>query len=115
MEEPKKRGAVPNHLLESSKWLESTFALQLFPEDPKSRKHNGILGANLSRLFYRLILGLIYLFIYLLFRDASSAYESSQARSPAGTAAAGLYHSHSNSGSKPYPGPMLQLTAMLDP
>lgn len=32
------------------------FITQVFPEDPKSRKHNGILGADLSILFYRLVI-----------------------------------------------------------
>ena len=44
----------------------------------------------------------IYLFIYffLLFRSAHSAYGSSQARGPVGAVAAGLHHSHSNTRSE---------------
>ena len=43
------------------------------------------------------------------------AYVSSQARSPIGAAAAGLYHIHSNVGSKPHLQPTPQLTATWDP
>ena len=42
------------------------------------------------------------------------AYGSSQARSRIGAAAAGPYHSHSNSGSEPHLRPMPQLAAMAD-
>ena len=41
----------------------------------------------------------IYLFIY--FRAAPAAYGDSQARGRIRAVAAGLYHSHSNSGSEP--------------
>ena len=41
------------------------------------------------------------LFIYFLFRAEPKAYGSSQGRGPMGTAAAGLYHRHSNVGSEP--------------
>ena len=43
------------------------------------------------------------------------AYGSSQARGPIGAIAAGLQHSHSNTGSEACPGPTPQLTAMPDP
>ena len=47
----------------------------------------------------------IYLFIYFVFfaisRAALVAYGGSQARGLIGAVAAGLHHSHSNTGSKP--------------
>ena len=46
---------------------------------------------------------------------ACAAYESSQARVGIRAAAAGLRHSHSNSGAQPHLRPMLKLEAMLDP
>ena len=52
----------------------------------------------------------IYLLMYLLFRAATMAYGSSQARGLIRAVAAGLYHSHSNAGSDPTP----QLTTKLD-
>ena len=43
------------------------------------------------------------------------AYGSSQARGGIGVANASLHPSHSNTGSKLHPQPMLQLEAMPDP
>ena len=49
-------------------------------------------------------------FLFLVFRAASEAYGSSQARGRIGATAAGLHHSHSNVGSelrlRPTPQPM---------
>ena len=56
-----------------------------------------------------------YLFIYLLFRAASSAYGGSQARGRIGAVAAGLGHSHSIAGSEPLLRPTPQLMATPDP
>ena len=50
-----------------------------------------------------------FFFLSFLFRAASAAYGSSQARSPIRAAAAGLHHSHSNAGSE-----LPQLMATLD-
>lgn len=47
---------------------------------------------------------------FLLFRATPARYGSSQARSQIGAPAAGLRHSHSNSGSEPH-----SSLAMLDP
>ena len=44
---------------------------------------------------------LFYLFIFLLFRAAPSAYGGSRARGSIGASAAGLHQSHSNGGSEP--------------
>ena len=44
-----------------------------------------------------------------------AAYGISQAKSPIGTAPAGLHHSHNNDGSKLHLQLMLQHVAMLDP
>ena len=50
-----------------------------------------------------------------LFRAAPTAYVGSQARGPIGAVAAGLHHSHSNTGSQPRLRPTPQLTATLEP
>ena len=52
-------------------------------------------------------------FFFLLFTAASRAYGSSWGL--IGAAAAGLRHSHSNTGSEPHLQPTLQLATMLDP
>ena len=52
---------------------------------------------------------------FFFFRAASATYGSSQTRGQIGAATASLYHSHSNSGSKPHLQPTPQLTATLDP
>ena len=58
-------------------------------------------------------LGLLFYFIYFcLFRATPAAYGGSQARGPVGAAAAGLHHSHSNSGSNPSLQHTPQLMAM---
>ena len=60
VEEPKKRREVPNHLLESSKWLETDLLYNSqLPRGSKSIKHSGIFGVDLSILFYGLIIGFI--------------------------------------------------------
>ena len=56
-----------------------------------------------------------YLFIYLFFRAAPTAYGDSQARGRTGAAAADLHHSHSNAGSELHLRPRLHLMATLDP
>ena len=55
----------------------------------------------------------LFLFV-LLFMAMPSPYGSSQARDPI-TAAAGLHHSHSNTGSEPHLRPTPQIVAMPDP
>ena len=58
----------------------------------------------------------IFLFFYLLlFRAASAAYGSSQARGRIGDTAAGWHHSHSNTQSKPSLQSTPQFTATPDP
>ena len=54
-------------------------------------------------------------FIFCLLRAALAAYGGSQARGPIGAVAAGLCHSHSNSGPEPCGRPTTQLRAMPDP
>ncbi|WP_447305893.1 hypothetical protein, partial [Escherichia coli] len=55
-----------------------------------------------------------FLLLLLLFRAALKAYGRSQARGQIGAVAAGLHHSHSNSGSKPHLLPTPQLMATPD-
>ena len=54
-------------------------------------------------------------FFFFLYRAALVAYGASQARGPIRAVAAGLYHSHNNSGSKPRLRPIPQLMATPDP
>ena len=56
----------------------------------------------------------LFVCLFLLFRDASAAYGSSQARGQIGAAAASLHHNHSNLGFEPPLPATPQLTAMLD-
>ena len=43
----------------------------------------------------------VFIYLFLIFRAAPVAYGGSQARGQIGVIAAGLRHSHSNTGSKP--------------
>ena len=52
---------------------------------------------------------------FFLFRAASAAYGSSQARGQIGAAAAGLHHSHSNAESESHLRSTPQLTVTPDP
>ena len=61
---------------------------------PKELERFAVFKSFILILFY-----FIYLFI-LSFRAAPEAYGSSQARGPVRVVAAGLCHSHSNSGSE---------------
>ena len=56
-----------------------------------------------------------FLFFLFFFRAAPAAYGKSQARGQIRAAVGGLYHSHSNTGSKLHPQTMPYLEAMLDP
>ena len=50
-----------------------------------------------------LVLVLVFFFFFFLpFRATPVAYESSQAKGQIEATAAGLYHSHSNTGSEPH-------------
>ena len=53
--------------------------------------------------------------VFVFSRATPMAYGGSQARGLIGAVAAGLYHSHSNSGSEPRLHPTPQLMAMPDP
>ena len=52
---------------------------------------------------------------FCLFKAAPTAYGGSQARGQIGATAAGLCHSHSNTGSEQHLQPTPQLMAMPDP
>ena len=56
-------------------------------------------------------------FFFLLFGASPVAYGDSQARGLSGATAAGLHHSHSNTGSEPHlwPTPQLMATQILNP
>ena len=56
-----------------------------------------------------------FYFYFLLFRAVPAAYGGSQGRSQIRATAAGLCHSHSNSGSEPHLRPTPQHIATLDP
>ena len=63
---------------------------------------HGLLGPH---VWFNTLLALFFFFFFLLillFRTVPVAYGSSQARGHIRAAAAGLYHSHSNMGSKPH-------------
>ena len=67
-------------------------------------------------LFYVYICVFCFCFIFIyFFRTVPVAYASFQARGLIGAAAAGLHHSHSNTGSKPHLQLTLQLSEMLGP
>ena len=68
-------------------------------EDPETRKEDKPLSS-------------VYFFFL---KDACVAHGSPQARGRVGAAAAGLYHSHRNSGSEPPLQPTLQLAATPNP
>ncbi|RKM63539.1 hypothetical protein C0984_19550, partial [Clostridioides difficile] len=61
----------------------------------------------------RIYLELLFLFGFS--RATPVAYGGSQARGLIGAIAAGLHHSHSNTGSEPHLQPTPQLTATPDP
>ena len=56
-----------------------------------------------------------FFFSFGFFRAVPMAYRSTQARGRYGAAAAGLHHSHSNTGSESHLRPTPQLMAMPDP
>jgi len=67
-----------------------------------------------THLLFCFLILFLFIFYVLLFRAAPSAYGGSQARG-IGAMAAGLHHSHSNTGSKLCLRPTPQLTAPPDP
>ena len=70
-----------------------------------------ILGLQSQELFFRVFWG------FLLFRAVRTAYGHSQARGQIAATAAGLHHSHSNTGSELHlrPTPQLQQAQILNP
>ena len=82
-----------------------------------TRLLSSILHSTIFTLCLETVLNLFFFlflfFFFCLFR--SCTHGSSQGRGPIGAAAAGLYQSHSNSGSELCLRPTLQLTAMPDP
>ena len=73
-----------------------------------------LLISNITHFLYSLIYFIIaFFFSFWLFRAATAAYRGSQAKGLIGVTAAGLGHSHSNTGSEPRLQPTSQLT--MDP
>ena len=68
-------------------------------------------GLNITKRFGTFL----FFLVFCPFRAAPSAYGGSQARGLIGATAAGLYHSHSNTGSEPCLRPTPQLMATPDP
>ena len=64
---------------------------------------------------HELFIYFVFFFFFVFSRAAPVVYGGSQARGPIGAVAAGLHHSHSNTGSEPCLRPTPQLTATLDP
>ena len=62
-----------------------------------------------------LVSGNFFVCLFLLFRVAPMAYESSQTGGQIGAIAASPHHSHSNVGSQLHLRPTAQLTAVEDP
>ena len=81
-----------------------TFMVFLFP-----------MFCNFIKLIFITVFHFFFVRSFLLFRAALTAYGGSQARGQIRAVAAGLHHSHSNSGSKPHLQPTPQLMAALDP
>ena len=108
--------------LRSLLWLQPTSHLQsclcrtLLPSLHRRCSSPGDSAVNLlhENLSAPLNVLLFYFFI-LLFRAASAAYASSQARGRVGAAAASLQHRHSKPGWELLLQPTPQLTAMPDP
>ena len=78
-----------------------------------SRQPPSILLAD-SFDIYLQISKYFYCYFFFFFRATLAAYGSSQARGQNGAAAAGLQHSHNNSGSKLHVQSTPQLTATSD-
>ena len=57
----------------------------------------------------------LFFLSFFFFRATPTAHGGSQARRLIGATAAGLHHSHNNTGSEPHLRPTPQLTAMPDP
>ena len=62
-----------------------------------------------------LICDIVVYALFFFLMAAPVAYGSFQTSNPIRAVAAGLYHSHSNTRSKPYLWPMLQVAATPDP
>ena len=69
----------------------------------------------MDREIHREAFYFILFYLFFLFRATPMGYVSSQARGQVRAAAAGLHHSHRNTGSEPPLWPTSQLTATPDP
>ena len=86
-------------VLEGEEILTQTYRTQGENGGPRSAVSEEINCAHTSRNVRKYIF-FPFFFFFGLFRAAPVAYGGSQARGPIGAVAAGLHHSHSNSGSE---------------
>ena len=98
--------------------LQQTNGMHISLQDPALNSfgyipRRGILMDGSSHNSFCLFVCLFVFFCH--FRAIPMAYGGSQARSQIRAVAAGLHHSHSNTGSEPHLKPIPQLMASLDP
>ena len=103
-------------LRESSNWLFTLFSkpVEVTPEAKMQAYSWAVFKISfrfVSRVGFSLALQKKKFFFFLLFRATLAAYGGSQSRNLIGAIAAGLHHSHSNSGSEPCLWPSPQITA----
>ena len=84
-------------------------SLMLFSHTSKLKKLKYV------KLFFTVVCMVLFCFVLFLIRTAFAAYGGSQARGHVRAIAAGLHHSHSNTGSRLHLRPTPQLMAMPDP
>ena len=79
----------------------------------KTECHDGKIYGELARVFFCLFVCFLF-FVFAFSRATHVAYGGSQAKGLIRAVAAGLYHSHSNGGSKPRLRPTPPLMSMPD-
>ena len=106
-----RRGSDPSLLWQ---WDRPAAVTQIRPlglgHGPKKTNQKTPQNFRLTNLFF-----FFFFFFFGLFRSETAAYVGSQTRGTIGATAAGLYHSHSNAGSRLHLRSTPQLMAMPDP